>query len=236
MQVAIIVPAYNEELILEKNIRQLASIAQAELSDYFWRIIIAENSSQDNTDLICRRLTQEIPSVSHLIVSQRGKGNAWLTAVNSVTADVYVFMDADLATDLSALKKIVVDVASGNDLVIGSRFLAESVVKRSLKRSVVSHVCSRLARLVLGLPIKDWQCGFKGFNQLVKNKILPQTRDRGFFLDTELIYLSWRQGLKVKEIPVTWSDFNHPGRTSKVRVFRVGLDYLIKLFNLRFRS
>ena len=77
-------------------------------------------------------------------------------------ADFYVFMDADLATDLSALPILLKELENGNDLVIGSRFIKGSFAKRPLVRKITSKVFSILTRWIFGLTIKDYPCGFKG--------------------------------------------------------------------------
>ena len=82
-------------------------------------------------------------------------------------ADFYIFMDADLATDLSALPVLIKELENDNDLVIGSRFIKGSSAKRPLVRKITSKVFSILTRLVFGLKIKDYPCGFKGADKML---------------------------------------------------------------------
>ena len=115
-------------------------------------------------------------------------------------------MDADLATDLSALPVLIKELENGYNLIIGSRFMKGSSVKRPLVRKITSKVFSILTRLVFGLKIKDYPCGFKGADKNVINKILPQVKNNAFFFDTEMVIRSATSGMKIKEIPVIWQD------------------------------
>ena len=52
--------------------------------------------------------------------------------------------------------------------------------------------------------IADPQCGFKAISREVRDKVLLEVENDGFFFDTELIMRVVRAGYKVKEVPVKW--------------------------------
>src|SRR3954451_6928689 len=94
--VEIVVPVYNEATGLERSIRRLHRF----LTDGFpfsWRIVIADNASVDATPEIARRLSMQLPSVSHLRLEQKGHGRALRSAWSASPAKVVAYMDVDLS-------------------------------------------------------------------------------------------------------------------------------------------
>ena len=232
--VLITIPVYNEEIDIPKNIPILYDFCEKNLQNYDWKIIIGDNNSIDGTAGMAKKLENESNGkIIYKFIPQKGKGLAIRESWKSFDADFYIFMDADLATDLSALLVLIKELENGNDLVIGSRFLKNSSVKRSFIRKITSKVFSILTRLVFGLTIKDYPCGFKGANKYVINNILPQVKNNAFFFDTELVIRSAMGGMKVKEIPVIWKDRDKTASKSRVDISKVTKEYLRELSKLK---
>lgn len=230
----IVIPAYNEEFLIYYSVNNLRDFCQKNLQNYDWKIIIADNNSNDRTAEIAKKLEKESSGrVFYKFILQKGKGLAIREGWKSFDADFYIFMDADLATDLSALPVLIKELERGNDLVIGSRFIKGSSAKRPMVRKITSKVFSIITRLVFGLKIKDYPCGFKGADKNVINKILPQVKNNGFFFDTELVIRSVANGLKIKEIPVVWRDRDKGRSKSRVSILKVTKEYLRELSKLK---
>jgi putative flippase GtrA len=116
-------------------------------------------------------------------------------------------MDIDLSTDLAALLPLVAPLVSGHsDLAIGTRLPRTSVVDRGHKRELISRCYNRITRLALGCRFSDAQCGFKAIRADRARKLLPWVEDDGWFLDTELLVIAERAGLRIHEVPVDWTD------------------------------
>ena len=236
MKWLIALPSYNEALVLEKNVNKLVDFCQKNLAaDIDWRLIIADNNSQDQTAAIGKDLARRYPAVTYFFIGQKGKGTAIKAAWESQAADVYCFMDADLATDLSALPRLVQAMAGGAEVVIGSRFQPQSQVKRSMIRWLVSWGYRLALKILLKTKINDAPCGFKAINQAVKTAILPLVQNKEWFFDSELVILAEKKGYWVQEIPVIWADPREGKDKSRVKVFSLGRDYLKQIFVLRQR-
>lgn len=227
MKIIIALPVYNEELVLESNAIQVLDFCRRNFSQDEFKIVIADNNSSDQTGVIGQRLANGNEELEYLFVAQKGKGGAWKQTFMNSDADVYIFMDIDLAVDLEALVPMMQSVEDGCDLVIGSRHLKESKVERSWRRTLISKSYVWLASRLLGTKISDLQCGFKAINNRVKD-ILATTEDNGFFLDTELLVMAERLGYSIKEIPVNWSEFRNNKRKSTLNIWRTGWDYIKK--------
>ncbi|HOZ36263.1 MAG TPA: glycosyltransferase [bacterium] len=229
--VSIVIPAYNEASILEKNILQLFAFCQKNILAP-WQIIISDNASDDGTSDIAGRLATLYPEIKHLRLAGRGKGLAVISAWQKFPADIYIFMDADLSVDLSALPPLVSAVQSGADIAAGSRFVSGSSVERSFVRRLISNFLRLILKILLGLKVQDAPCGFKAVNHRVVSQIVPRIKNRTWFFDTELIILAERANLAIQEIPVVWQEIKNTNRRSKVGLLRAMIEYLKNIYRL----
>jgi putative flippase GtrA len=202
----VVVPVHNEEADLEPCLRRLHAHLTEHLP-YPFRITVAENASTDATVAIASRVAAELGDVDVLVLTQPGRGRALRTAWLRSDADVLVYMDVDLSTDLAALLPLVAPLISGHsDLAIGTRLSPSSRVVRGLKREVISRSYNLLLRRTLATSLSDAQCGFKAIRADVARRLLPLVEDTGWFFDTELLVLAERSGLRIHEVPVDWID------------------------------
>jgi len=232
MKILIIIPAYNEASILKENILEVFNFCQSNLT-INWQIVIADNKSVDQTLVIGKELADKYQQVEYLYVDQKGKGAAISAGWQKYQADIYCFMDADLATKLSALPELISGFLQGYDIVIGSRFHKQSKVQRSLVRKLFSLGYRLVIRILLGLKVKDLPCGFKAINSEIKANILPKVEDKEWFFDSELVILAEKRGYKIKEIPVIWSEPRNKNNKSRVKVISLSLAYFRKVWQLR---
>lgn len=237
MKILIVLPAYNEAKILETNVTRLLGFVRANLAGEQFKIVISDNNSKDNTKQVAEKLKAKYPEVAYGFIAEQGKGYAisriWEKGMGNF--DIFIFMDADLATDLDALPQLISGIQAGYDLVIGSRQLPDSQVKRTLWRRLFSFGYRGLLKFVLNTKILDMPCGFKAVKPVVITQILPQIQNHTWFFDTELVYLAEKAGLKIKEIPVKWQEPRGAEDKSRVNMFKVTLLYFKEVLHLRKR-
>lgn len=235
MRILIALPVLNEEAVLERSVAAVVEACASGLPEDDVSVVICDNGSDDLTGEIGRRLAAGIPEVKYLRLGERGKGLAIRRAWEADAAEVYVFMDIDLSTDLAALPDLVRTAAECGGMAIGSRFHRDSSVRRSLSRRLVSRCYRRFLRLALGTRINDAPCGFKAASAEVVENIVPFVRDDRWFFDTELVIRAERGGYEVREIPVVWREDASAGRPSKVDVPRLAVEYARQILDLRKR-
>ncbi len=236
MHLCVVLPALNEETIIAASCQQVAAFLARHFADWTWEIVVADNGSTDQTAAVVLALAQGEPRLRCLAVPRVGKGNAIKAAWQSRDADVYCFMDADLATDLSALPALVAAVTSGGfDVAVGSRFAPGAVVERDWLRRMSSRGYQLVLRLLLGTRVRDVPCGFKAITRRVRDELLPQVRNGAWFFDSELVILAERAGYRIAEIPVRWREPVTPGRATKVKIGSLSLGYLRAVMSLRRR-
>jgi glycosyltransferase involved in cell wall biosynthesis/putative flippase GtrA len=202
----IVVPVYNEQATLDSSIRHLHAYLSAQI-DQTWRITVADNASTDATAAIADALAVQLPHVHAVHLAEKGRGRALKQVWGSSPAEVLVYLDEDLSTDLAALPPLVAPLLSGHsDLAIGTRLGRSARVTRGGKREFISRSYNLLLRRTMAVSFSDAQCGFKAIRREVADRLLPLVEDDAWFFDTELLILAERAGLRIHEIPVDWVD------------------------------
>ncbi len=170
-------------------------------------VTIADNASTDATWSIAERLAGELEGVRALRVDRKGRGRALRAVWSASPARVVAYMDVDLATDLDALLPLVAPIISGHsDIAIGTRLAPGARVIRAPKREVISRCYNLIVRTALRSRFTDAQCGFKAVRSDAARALLPLVEDDEWFFDTELLVLAERNGLRIHEVAVDWTD------------------------------
>jgi len=202
----ITLPARNEESRLVSAVQRVDGLLQQ--LGYPYTLLIAEDGSTDNTFKVAKGLTSSYPNLKIVHSdSKLGRGRALRNAWKLTSADVYVFMDADLATDLRFLPKLVSRMQSERlDFVTGSRYSPGSNLRRPPLRKMFSLAYNAIVQTLFQTKISDHQCGFKAFSRRAVMTVLPLTRENGWAWDTEVIVYLRSLGWKMAEIPVSWKE------------------------------
>jgi len=227
----IVLPVYNEEKVLRQSIQTLTDFL-SDYDRYEWKIVIADNNSQDSTGDIGRKLESENPLVQYLFIPRKGRGIALRTAWEQTDCDFVSYMDIDLSTSLDSLIRAVDLLNEGADIVVGNRLAKESKTKRCFKREFISRSYNVVIKLALGTHFMDAHCGFKTGRREVVQKILPYIDDNEWFFDTEFLFYSEKLGSEIVEIAVTWNE----DMDTKAKIFKDAYDDLCGLYRLRFHN
>ena len=140
--------------------------------------------------------------------AKRGKGHNVNRLIEECHGEYCLFMDADLATDLSVFPLMAADFGK-YDCYIGSRNAKGSkyAQKQTLIRQLMHFVSRKLIKWKFHLKgVKDTQCGFKMFRSAVAKQIIKVQIIDGFAFDVEYLYFLSLNGYTMKEYPVIWKD------------------------------
>jgi hypothetical protein len=214
LQVSLVLPAYNEVDYLTPAVEKTVPILDDFADSY--EIIIAEDGSTDGTAERSEELAHKYPCIRHIHREQRlGRGTALKNAFKQSRGEVLVYMDLDLATDLSYLKPLVDAIAvEGYDFATGSRMLKESRAQRTFGRSLSSKSYNWIVRQMLSSKLYDHQCGFKAFKRQSLLGLLDEVEATHWFWDTEIMVRGYNHGFRIKEIAVQWRS----GKGTKVNI------------------
>ena len=201
----IVVPARNEVERLPRTLTPL----RTELAklDVPCVVTVVDNASEDGTaELVLAQPAGPVP-VRLVRCATLGKGNAVRAGVRASTAKYVGFCDADLATALDGLPRILELLDGGTHIVIGSRALTESVVsvRHSAARQWGAAFFRWSVRRVIS-SVADTQCGFKFFEGHLARTLFEQVSCGGFAFDVEVLARAERGGFRIVETPVHWVD------------------------------
>jgi glycosyltransferase involved in cell wall biosynthesis len=207
---SIIIPVYNEEEIIKQNTFMLLSYLKNEFPKKKYEIIICSNGSNDKTNQIGIELSKKNKLIKFISLNQKGAGIAFKHALNKAKYDFLISIDMDLSTDLSFINQAL-ELSFSNDIIIGSKRLGNQ--KRFFLRTFLSKSYLFLVRLLLGLRYNDYSISSKAYKKdSIKNML---NNDNGTFYVIRIIYIAYKRGLSIIEIPVNCFD----KRKSKFNIF-----------------
>jgi hypothetical protein len=201
----ITLPVYKDTTFLDATSALLEEATKA--IDENFTLLVAEDGS--NSSAAVNELKSKYSNIVHFQHDQRlGRGRALREAWNKVQGDTYVYVDVDLATDLSRFDayRNLIEMQDRFDLVTGSRYIPGSITNRPWLRRVASKLYNRLVCILFRTGVHDHQCGFKSFSRQLVERLAVDARSNSWFWDTEVIVLAKKMGFGIKEIPIFWTE------------------------------
>jgi len=204
-RIVITLPVYKDTSFLESAIDTL-QLNTSKLTVNFG-ILIAEDGSDSST--VVTKLMEKFNNITYIQHDQKlGRGRALREAWSQVNADIYAYLDVDMAGDLEQLNAYsnLIKMQNEYDLITGSRYLPESITNRPLTRRLASIGYNWLVRIMFQTGVRDHQCGFKSFSKELVQTLSNEARSDSWFWDTEVIVVAKRLGYRIKEIPICWTE------------------------------
>lgn len=214
-QTLIIVPTYNERDNLPPLVARLLSLPVPV------DVLVVDDNSPDGTGRIADDLAARHSAI-HVVHRKvkNGLGRAYCDGFAWALERGYEFifeMDGDFShnpDDVPAFLR----AAESADLVLGSRYCnGIRVINWPLSRLILSLFAGFYVRAITGMPFTDPTGGFKCFRRSALRSIeLAAVRSNGYSFQIELTHIVWRQGLRVVEVPIIFTDrFQGSSKMSK---------------------
>lgn len=230
---SIIIPAYNESARLGATLDSVLKYICAQQWDA--EVLVVNDGSRDNTAELVRAQAKVNPAV-RLIENpgNRGKGYSVRNGMLKAGGEILLFTDADLSAPIEEAHKLFAAISAGADVAIGSRWLQPDLQahRQSLVRQFYGRTFNLMLRILLGLKLKDTQCGFKAFSRSAAQKLFSMQTIEGWGFDAELLFLAARSRLKINEVPVVWSD----AVGTRINPLRDGLHMMAEVLTIRWNA
>jgi glycosyltransferase involved in cell wall biosynthesis len=236
---SVVLPAYNEAYNLRTGVLDSVYDYLKE-QNYTWEILFVDDGSKDKTLEIAEEFAKRHKDFTVMKEPHRGKGGTVIAGMLKAKGEIILFTDTDQATPIDQIEKVLLKFKEGYDVVIGSRHGRQGA---PLIRKAMAYGFSILRFIVLRLPYKDTQCGFKAFSQKAakeifqrlkvldeKPKITGASVTAGF--DLEVLYIARKLGFKIAEVPVDW----HHKEGTKVNPLSDSLEGLRGLIMVRINA
>lgn len=201
----VIIPTYNEADNLELIVARVRAATPAA------HVLVVDDNSPDGTGALADALAAADRSV-HVMhrAGKEGLGRAYLAGFAWGIARGHEFlveMDADGSHHPEALPEML-ELAAGNDLVLGSRWVRGGRVENwPLRRKLLSQGGNLYARLALGISVKDATGGFRVYRSSALASLdLDQVESHGYCFQLDLVWRALQAGLDVVEAPITFTE------------------------------
>ncbi len=227
---SIVIPAYNEQRRLPRTVLETIEWCKKNLESY--EIIISDDGSSDETLNLSRLFAKQIPEVRFITNCHLGKGATVRLGMLNASGKYVLFMDADGATPLDEIPKLIAKADKGADVVIGSRISQQDndvQVVTSIHRKIIGRIFAALVNIFAISGFADTQCGFKLFRRERLRDIFLRQKINGFAFDVEILYLAKKLSLSIAEVPVNWE--NQQG--SKVNIITDSVKMLSDILRIR---
>jgi dolichol-phosphate mannosyltransferase len=207
-RVLVVIPTYNEA----DNVRAITGRLRAAVPAV--DALVADDNSPDGTGAIADELSE---ADDHIFVLHRaGKeglgaaykaGFAW---AKNKGYDAVVEMDADGSHAPEELPKLL-DALRQTDAVLGTRYIpGGSVHNWPVHRLLLSRGGNIYIRMALGMPFRDATGGYRAYRMPVLDAINVETvASTGYSFQVELAWRTYRQGFRMAEVPITFTEREH---------------------------
>lgn len=195
-KLSVFFPAYNEEENIKDAVEKaLATLEQLGLEDF--EILVVNDGSKDKTAEIVRQLEKEnrhIRLIDH--DRNRGYGQALKTGFKEAKFDWVAFSDSDGQFNFSEITRFL-EKTDQADFVLGFR------IKRAdpFIRKVYTFGWKMIARVLFGLKVKDYSCGFKLIKKRSFESCLPLNSEEKV-TQIELLVKAMKKGYRFAEVGV----------------------------------
>ena len=236
IKLSVVIPAYNESENLKKGVLEQVN-NYLKTVNYNYEVLVVDDGSNDNTALIVKEKIKNLKGFKLVENKHGGKAATVITGMLVAKGELILFTDLDQSTPIDQIEKFLPKFEQKFDIVIGSRTGRKGA---PLTRRLSAWGFSLLRGIILGLPFKDTQCGFKAFNKKSIEKIFPKIKDEWGVLhtkggavnagfDVELLYLAKKFGFKIAEVPADWNYMD----TERVQVIKDALAAIYDMLRIR---
>ena len=207
--IAIVMPAYNEADRIEETLEAIAAYGRRVATAL--PVFLADDGSTDRTTGVAWAAAERLSlDLKILRLPHRGKAltvrDAMLAVSGQADAEFLLMLDAD--NEISVDQLANVEWSADPRTVYIARRVASAHGQVSATPSPFRRLMSlgmRLAaRVLLGLPFPDTQCGFKLFPRALAFELFSQQRSDSWVFDAELLVIARVTGMRIREVPVTW--------------------------------
>jgi len=201
----VVVPTYNERENLLPLVQRLMALPTPV------EVLVVDDNSPDGTGQVADELAAAHPSFHVLHRSEKnGLGRAYVAGFKWALERDYEFiieMDGDFSHNPDDIPAFL-QAAKDAEVVLGSRYInGIRIINWPLRRLMLSKSAATYVRVITGMPFTDPTGGYKCFRRRAMESIqLGEVESNGYSFQIEMTHRIWRQGMRIVEVPIIFTD------------------------------
>lgn len=223
MQVAVLIPCYNEEMTIEKVITDWKqTLPEA-------TIYVYDNNSDDRTAEIALRTGATVG-----YEPEKGKGNVIRRMFKEIQADCYILTDGDDTYPADRASDLLREIQEGADMIIGDR-LSTTYYEENKKKihAFGNRLVQGLINRLFHADIPDVMTGYRALNREFAKRFQPQSH--GFEIETEMTIFALQSGMAIRSVPIQYRD-RPEGSKSKIHAIKDGVRILHTIWKMYWKG
>ena len=236
--VSLVLPCYNEEVILRTNLNVIIEYLVSKEEKYQWEIVVIDDGSKDKTGLIADDFDNQYSNIRVIHhPTNLNLGNALKTGFKNAKGNIIVVMDIDLSYAVEHIEKLVDKLIETNsDIVIASPYMkGGKVTDVPFMRRIMSRWVNRFMRIAAQDKYHTYTGMVRAYRKDFIRTVNLKTKDHE--INPEILYKGMILRARIVEIPahLDWTEQNkYAGkRTSSIRLLRGFLSGIMSSFIFR---
>lgn len=237
---SVIIPAYNEELVIEDTLFKTLDFLKDQ--DYHFEVIVVNDGSSDKTAQIVEEFSDDFSSVKLISnVKCSGKGEAVRKGIKNSVGKYILVTDADYTYSIKQINHFLSALEDGSYVAaIGNRrdsrtiyMLSPRAISYIHSRHIISRIFNIVVNTLLIRGVRDTQCGFKCFRSRFIKKVVKKMTISNFAYDVELLFLIKKFGGNFCQLPVR---YNYSDDPSSVHLLGDSVKMVMSLVAIKIRD
>lgn len=201
----VVIPTYNERENLPRLAARLLKLPVSV------DLLVVDDNSPDGTGRIADELSEKHTQIHVLHRSTKdGLGRAYIAGFKWALERDFEFvfeLDGDFSHDPDEIPAFL-HAAENADCVLGTRYKGGiRVINWPLSRLMLSRGAGIYVKVITGMPFTDPTGGYKCFRRAALEALrLDEIESNGYSFQIELTHRLWRQGMRVEEVPIVFTD------------------------------
>lgn len=231
-KIAVVLPAYNAELTLERTHAEIPF-------DIVDEVILVDDHSPDNTFELANKL-----AIKHVIRHERNKGyggnqKTCYDKALEIGADIVIMLHPDYQYTPKLIHSMAYLIA--NDVypvVLGSRILGKGALKGGmpLYKYIANRFLTLIQNWLINQKLSEYHTGFRAFSSDVLRSINYKANSDDFIFDNQMLSQIFYKGYEIAEITCPTLYFEEASSINFSRSVKYGLGVLGVSFQYLFNK
>jgi dolichol-phosphate hexosyltransferase len=198
IELTVLMPVFNERATVE---RAIEGVLSAGISDSLELLIVDDGSTDGTRELLQGGTWPEQVRIVHH-ATNRGKGAALRTGLESARGIYSAVMDADLEYEPSDIALLLDPLRAGRARAVYGTRAFRSHSAFSFWYVVGNRAVTMAANVIYNSWISDMMTGHKAMSTELFRSL--ELRERGFAIEAEITARLLRSGIRIYEVPIDY--------------------------------